>query len=274
MREPNRVVFDVGANVGDDIGYYLLRADKVVAIEANPALCERLHARFGREIEAGRLVVENCVLSDEPGSREVDFFIHKGFHIWSQLPEPAPAEADQFERRRLPSRYVVDVIEQHGPPHYVKIDVERFDARLLAAIFRAGIKPPYISAECTSFDVPAILYLDGGYRAFKLLDSQSVSRVYRDRCFASPGGADPVKWSFPTHAAGPFGEDIDGPWMTADHVVELIGALGFGWRDLHATSVSEPDTDGGFHHARVSRAVITRLSRVLASRARRLLRRS
>jgi FkbM family methyltransferase len=264
-------IYDVGANNGDDLPYYLLRADKVVAIEANPLLCDQIRARFQEEISAGRLIVENCVLSDQPGDDEVDFYIHRGFHIWSQFPRPEPERLGEFDCRRLRSRFIVDVLRQHGEPLYVKIDVERFDGPLLSAMFKAGVRPPYVSAECTSFEIPAILSLEGGYRAFKLVDAQSVHRTYRRRIIKGPGASTGVEFSFPMHAAGPFGDDIDGPWMSADHVVELIGICGFGWRDLHATNLAEPEIDVAKHHRRVAAAILQRGTRTAQTRLRRVL---
>lgn len=265
------VIYDVGANNGDDLPYYLLRADRVVAIEANPLLCEQMRARFRSEIAAGRLFVENCVLSDRPGDAEVDFYIHRGFHIWSQFPKPEPEQLGEFDRRRLPSRFIVDVLRHHGEPLYVKIDVERFDGPLLTAMFKAGIRPPYVSAECQSFEIPAILALEGGYRAFKLLDAQSVQRTYRRRLIRGRGESPGVEFSFPRHAAGPFGEDIDGPWMNAEHVAELIGISGFGWRDLHASNVAEPEVDSAKHHRRIAGAILARTARTVQARLRRIL---
>ena len=33
-----KVIYDIGSNNGDDIPYYLMKCDKVVAVEANPLL--------------------------------------------------------------------------------------------------------------------------------------------------------------------------------------------------------------------------------------------
>jgi hypothetical protein len=35
-----KVIHDIGANNGDDIPYYLKKADIVVAVEADPVLCD------------------------------------------------------------------------------------------------------------------------------------------------------------------------------------------------------------------------------------------
>ena len=41
-----KVIYDFGANNGVDIPYYLLKADLVIAVEANPKLCAQIQDRF------------------------------------------------------------------------------------------------------------------------------------------------------------------------------------------------------------------------------------
>jgi len=45
-----KVIYDFGANRGDNIPYYLMKSDRVVAIEANPVLCNIIRERFSDEI--------------------------------------------------------------------------------------------------------------------------------------------------------------------------------------------------------------------------------
>jgi hypothetical protein len=47
------IIYDVGSNNGDDIPYYMMKAEVVVAIEANPVLCEGMRQRFAAEIQEG-----------------------------------------------------------------------------------------------------------------------------------------------------------------------------------------------------------------------------
>ena len=35
-----KIIYDLGSNNGDNIPYYLLKSDLVIAVEANPKLCE------------------------------------------------------------------------------------------------------------------------------------------------------------------------------------------------------------------------------------------
>jgi len=232
-----KVVYDLGANNGDDIPYYLLKSDVVVAVEANPTLCELINVKFKAEIQAGRLVVENCVVTDETESSVADFYIHKSNHVLSQLPQPAPADLMMFKKVVLPAKAITELIDSHGNPYYIKIDIERYDAQILRALFSAGVFPPFISAELHSIEVFALLVAQGGYNAFKLVDGGSVSRVYSNRLIICENEQKQVKFSFPFHAAGPFGNDVDGVWMTADNFLRVLALEGLGWKDIHATNL-------------------------------------
>ena len=44
-----KIIYDFGACVGDNIPYYLLKSDLVIAIEANPSLVERIKQKFEKE---------------------------------------------------------------------------------------------------------------------------------------------------------------------------------------------------------------------------------
>jgi hypothetical protein len=46
-----KIIYDFGANNGDNIQYYLLKSDLLVAIEANPELCDFIRKKFKQEID-------------------------------------------------------------------------------------------------------------------------------------------------------------------------------------------------------------------------------
>ena len=93
-----RIIYDVGANNGDDISYYLLKADKVIAVEANPDLASSIREKFAVSIAQGRLVVESCVVTVDDERAEVPFFLHRGHHVLSQFSEPSVDQMKDFER--------------------------------------------------------------------------------------------------------------------------------------------------------------------------------
>ena len=51
-----------------------------------------------------------------------------------------------------------------------------------------------------------------------------------------------VNYSFPHHSAGPFRDDISGPFMTASNFFRVLAIVGLGWKDIHATNIEQPDT--------------------------------
>jgi len=236
-----KIIYDLGSNNGDDVPYYLLKADVVVAVEANPNLCEIIRNRFPEELISGRVIVENCVVNADSEPREVDFHIHRFNHVLSQFPPPAASIADQFTPVRLRSVSILDIVKARGEPYYVKIDLEHYDVHILDTLFRAGIRPPFISAEAQSVKTFASLVGLGRYDSFKLVDGNSISKLYVDRMILSEADKLKVHYSFPHHSAGPFGDDLDGEWMTADAFFRLLAFEGLGWKDIHATSVVVAD---------------------------------
>lgn len=235
-----KIIYDFGANNGDDIPYYLKKADRVVAVEANPALCRQIEERFSAEIRGGRLRIENCVLVGEGERPEVSFYLHKRHHVLGQFPPPHPSVAGDYEQVTLPSRSVTQIVREHGAPYYIKIDIEGYDEVILKQLFTNGIRPAYLSAESTSIQVFALLLAVGEYRAFKLVEGAAVGKTFKNHRIAVHGGYE--SYSFPAHSAGPFGEDIPGAWMNADDLFELLAAKKMGWRDIHATSQVQPDS--------------------------------
>ncbi|MEO6042015.1 MAG: FkbM family methyltransferase [Croceibacterium sp.] len=236
---PRKVIYDLGSHVGDDIPYYLLKADMVVAVEANPLLIERIYKRFPREIAAQRLKVENCALTVEPGGSDVRFFIHKTQDVLSQLDEPEHSERANFNEIQVPSMPLIELIQRHGDPYYVKIDLEGFDNKVLAHLFANGIFPPYISAEAHSAEVFCSLVALGGYRAFKLVAGPQLAWKY-PRHLIKVGDAQKV-YEFPyPDSSGPFGNDIKGRWMTPDDFMRYLAYVGTGWVDVHASRVDRP----------------------------------
>lgn len=68
-----KVIYDLGSNNGDDIPYYLKKAELVIAVEANPVLCDVIKKRFASAIASKRLIVENVVLTAGKESGDVFF---------------------------------------------------------------------------------------------------------------------------------------------------------------------------------------------------------
>ena len=71
------IFFDLGANKGQNLSYYLSHASRVVAVEANTKLANQIASDFASKIEEGRLQVVNRCLSVDRSDEIVDFYIHQ-----------------------------------------------------------------------------------------------------------------------------------------------------------------------------------------------------
>jgi hypothetical protein len=78
----------------------------------------------------------------------------------------------------------------------------------------------------------------GGYASFNLVDGARVRHQYRETSIRTRDGSE--TYAFPHHSAGPFGEDIDGEWMSADDFLRRLAFEGLGWKDIHATTEIAP----------------------------------
>lgn len=230
-----KTIYDLGANNGSNIPYYLKKADLVVAVEANPVLSREIETQFCDEIRAGRLVIESCVLTAGDLPEEVTFYLHRTNHVLSQFPRPDESELPQFDEITLRAYSIRQLISKWGAPHYVKIDLEHYDTEILKSMFSHGIFPPFISAEVHSIKPFCAMVANGGYDNFKLVDGRSVSEIFKDHEIQTQNGSE--TYSFPFHSAGPFGEDVPGGWMTADNFFDVLTGSGLGWKDIHATNV-------------------------------------
>lgn len=233
----SKIIYDLGANNGDDIAYYLKKADVVVALEANPVLCASIRERFATELAQGRLFLEGCVLAEERG-QQVPFYVHRSDHGLSQFPRPSAEQSDQFEEVRLASITVQDLFAKYGHPFYVKVDLEGYDEEVLRRLFALGIFPDYVSVEAHSFSIFCLLVSVGGYSAFKLVDFDRLFRENRTFDIQALGGCE--KYRFPLHySSGPCADDLPGSWLNVDDFMLLLGLESPGWKDIHASRIDD-----------------------------------
>ncbi len=209
------IIYDFGMNNGDDVEYYLTKAEQVVGVEANSALCNQVRKRFEAEVRSGRLTVLNVALSES--DKPLTFYINRTNHVLSQLPRPDDDVIHHFDPITVPCRTPVSIVREFGDPLYIKIDVEHYDAAVLRNLFAAGVFPPEISAEAHTIEVFALMVANG-YTSFALVDGPSVTE----------------KYGFRPHSAGPFGPDIHGPWYDPEAFFYLLASEGLGWKDIHA----------------------------------------
>lgn len=204
-----KLIVDLGMNDGSDTFFYLKKGFNVVAIEANPALVDQASRRFDRFINADTLRVLNCGITDA-ASEPLDFYINHTRSEWSSFVKDVGARGGKgFSVKKIPMMPIGELFAKFGTPHYVKIDIEGYDRRIIDAIARLPDRPRFISAEESGAGMIDALQAMGA-TAFKLVDQTNHPSIR----LPDP----PLEGRFCRHyfvggSSGPFGEETPGNWM-------------------------------------------------------------
>jgi len=207
----SRLIFDLGMNNGDDSAYYLSRGFDVVAVEANPSLCNKARDRFRTAIDERRLTILNAAIWEKAG--EATFYVNLDNDHWSSLDIGwAGRDASQCKEITVPCATLSSLFNEFGVPHYLKIDVEGVDESVLEQLRSSSLLPLYVSVEDCRFGFQYMETLAScGYDGFKLLDQSTVPQM-----------TDPATGNgFASGSSGPFGADLPGEWLTYDEMVKF-----------------------------------------------------
>lgn len=214
-----KLIFDLGANEGGNLNYYLSRAEKVVAVEANPALIPKLKEDFQSEIESNRLEIVNCCLNVNKNAEDVDFYVHKFKTGLGRFTKP-PINSYDYKKIKVQSISYDKLIEQYGAPDFVKVDLEGFDKVLLSELISSNRLPAYLSFENCGRDIFERIIKTNHYNSFNILPFYNYEEVYGEH---------------KTRTAGPMGSDLKTPWLSEDKIQELYNRIEHSWFDIHAT---------------------------------------
>jgi FkbM family methyltransferase len=184
---PGDLVFDVGAHVGDRIASFRRLRARVVAVEPQPAPYRTLKILFGRDRDVAlvRSAVGRTIGTAEMklnlGNPTIST-LSKEFIAASRDAAGWEGEAWQ-EAIQVPVTTLDALIETHGRPAFIKLDVEGFEAEALTGL---SAPVPALSFEFTTIQRPvAFACLERcsalGYRAFNaaLGESQTLGE-WRD----------------------------------------------------------------------------------------------
>jgi FkbM family methyltransferase len=153
---PGDTVFDIGANLGNRTETFVALGARVVAVEPQAELAQQLRERYADNPD---VTVLDCALSDSAGEAEM---LISDAHTLSTMATDWPekvkssgrfAENSWNEKRIVKTRTLASLIEEHGAPVFCKIDVEGFEATVLAGLDRP-LKA--CSLEFASERIPAL----------------------------------------------------------------------------------------------------------------------
>jgi FkbM family methyltransferase len=267
-----KMIYDVGMHTGEDTAYYLHRGFKVIAIEANPELCQQAHVRFTREINEGRLVVLNIAIAREEGSAE--FWICDGHTEWSSFHESA-ASRDGLPHHsiKVTCQPFDSILSKFGIPYYIKIDIESSDIQCLESLRKVRDLPKYISCELGDFSTVVKILEELQFSGYKLISQYNFlpvelercrrrinydfwDRVATDRSFIARAFRKSLRllkgenmiyllrdlsqrergWRFRTGSSGAFGESTAGRWRSGEEVQGIY----FRMQDLRKRGMKSP----------------------------------
>ncbi|MGQ0626227.1 MAG: FkbM family methyltransferase, partial [Sporichthyaceae bacterium] len=236
------LIYDIGAHSGDDTDFYLGKGFRVVAVEANPALADRLRARFPDHLREERLIVLDRVIGvDLPP--EVNFYVNHAKDDWSALDrEVASKGVHQVSEVRVGTTTLRELFARHGVPYYLKVDIEGGDLGVAEALLAQPHRPEYVSFEWHEDALASVLDA-AGYRSFQLVN-QFVKGISQHRVKPAREGGN--YWPGPPTgtSSGLFGRELgESDWVDLQGILDQRLAyqpllktpdLRGSWFDLHA----------------------------------------
>jgi FkbM family methyltransferase len=266
------LIYDIGMHKGEDSEFYLRKGFRVVAVEADPDLVRHCRNRLRRFIDQGQLIiVEGAIVdvdSTETG-RTAIFYKNDTQSIWGTV---SPDWAECNERYGTVSRTIevgtIDlrrVLQQHGVPHYMKVDIEGVDMVCVNALKRFRNRPNYISIESDRTDFAAIkreidTLVELGYDSFQAVEQSTIPRSQSPPYPAREG--DCLDHRFEDGSSGLFGLELTGDWQSYRKILRRYRRIRLGY---HLEAVGGIAARWRFRGAHRLHLFLYRLSRHLTS---------
>jgi len=166
------LVYDIGANNGDDTAYYLLKGYRVVAVEADPSLVLALERRFAGDLAEGRLTLQNVALA--PERKRAPFWICDEYTLWNSFDyEVASRLGRKCHAIEVECWPLADIFSKYGIPYYLKLSLHGQEDFCLADLTPENA-PTYVSLQLPTdlarSEAILLRLADVGYHGFKIID--------------------------------------------------------------------------------------------------------
>lgn len=230
-----KVIFDIGANKGQNFNYFFDKADIVIAFEANKNLVKKIETDFKQFIDNKKLVVENVVLTNNENINEVSFYISKENDVLSTL---YPDDENKFYKQKVKCTKASFIINKYLKEYniseieYIKIDVEGSDHIVLDDLLKNNIFAKNLSVECHEPEVIELL-LSSPYKSFKFVEGIDFSLKKNVEIYTK--NKKRKIYNFNIHSSGPYGDDIPGGYFRKNSILPYFLNKGLGWKDIHCS---------------------------------------
>ncbi|MCC6891139.1 MAG: FkbM family methyltransferase [Hyphomicrobiales bacterium] len=145
------LVFDIGAHVGDRVASFRRLGAHVIALEPQPAFNRTLRLIYGRD---RAVIIEAVAVGRVAGSADLRInldnpTVSSASDAFIEAAHGAPGWQGQrwTKTLRVPMTTLDALIERHGLPSFIKIDVEGYELEALAGLSRPV---PALSFEFTT----------------------------------------------------------------------------------------------------------------------------
>ncbi len=216
------LIFDLGMNNGDDTDFYLRKGFRVVAVEANPELCDLGARRFAAEIESGKLRIIHAAVGKSSGT--IELFVNEATSGWTTTnPRWLETRVGLGTSARsvvVPAVAFQEIVREHGTPYYLKADIQGAEMDVLEALLPLEDRPRFVSISSGADVIGSgamahvrrqiVLLGRLGYRGFKIVQQRDTER---EKCPYPAREGDYVDFAIRHGQSGLFGEELPGEWL-------------------------------------------------------------
>ena len=228
-----KIIFDIGCNEGQNLEYFLNKADYVVGIEANPFLINNIRKKFKKDLRKKKLFLENIALSEK--NTNSIFYINKKKNYLSQLEKPK--NISNYKKINIKTKVTSQIIKKYLKKlklkniEFIKIDIETSSEKVFDDLLRNKILPKFLSIEAQSPKILELI-LKSPYKSFKFLNGKDIGTKLKKLNIIDKN-KNKTKFNFKIHSAGPYGIDIPGRYYDKSSLVNYFINNGFGWKDVN-----------------------------------------
>ncbi len=181
------LIYDIGMHKGEDSEFYLRKGFRVIAFEADPDLVRFCRERLGEFVDRSRLtIIEGAVLDSDAtdaGQGRVKFYNNIDIPalgtVCADLAELNARLGFSSTTVEVETFSLADVIQEHGMPHFMKIDIEGCDMACVRLLRRFRARPDFLSVESDKTGLAIIKreideLVDLGYDRFKAVEQSGI----------------------------------------------------------------------------------------------------